>query len=774
VMGEEVERKLEETLTAREFTVVGKRVKRVDALDVVLGRAAYTRDLIPEKVLYVKAVRSAQPHALIKGIDLSEAKAVPGVVAVYTWEDIPGVNNAGSLLPERPLMAVEKVRHYGEIVAAVVAESIEAAEEAVEKVKVEYESLPAVFDPLEAMRPDAPKVSEKGNVCAHLKVRKGDAEEGFARSDVVVENTYQLEFIDAVPLEPEVGFAMPEREGGITCVGSMQCPFDVRNRVAEILGLPYEKVRVVQAFTGGGFGPKSDETPIDVCALAALAAYKTGKSAVAMFTRDEAMVAQTKRHKFIIRNKTGATRDGKLQAWESTLVSDTGAYISKGELVMIRAIFHCTGPYEVPNVKADGYCVLTNNTLAGSTRGFGGPQAHFAAERQMDELARKLGMDPFDLRMKNLLRPGSLTLTSDRIEDDGLLRCARWVYENSRWKDKRAEYERFNASAGRPLRKGIGAALIYHGNTLGPEGEDFAYVHLEIGRDGKVAVRTGLTDFGTGSSTGLLMVVAEELGIPLEKLRLERPDTSRAKDPGPTVASRVVAIGGRAAQDAARKLREKLRGIAAEMLGCGPSEVIFRNGFVFVEGAPDRRASFDEVIEQARKVGIDLKETGYYIAPPTKWSRETGQGKPYNQYTYGAMVAEVEVDVETGVVKVARITAAYDVGRAVNPLGLRAVIHGGTIMGLGQALLERFLHENGIPLTTNLWLPTIADAPQEIVYELVESPGPMGVYGAKAMGEIPIVPPPAAIANAVAHALGANVRQLPLTPDRVLELIKRG
>lgn len=772
-----VERRLGEVLNAREFLVVGKKVVRVDALDAVLGRAAYTRDLIPEKALWVKAVRSPEPHALIKEIDLSDAMRVPGVSAAYTWRDIPGVNNAGSLLPERPLLAVEKVRHYGEAVAVVAGERVEAVEEAVERVKVAYEPLPAVFDPLEAMKPEAPKISPQGNLCAHLKIRKGDVEKGFQSSEILVENTYQTEFIDAAPLEPEIGLAIPEPEGRITCIGSMQCPFDVRDRVAEVLGLPYDRVRVVQAFTGGGFGPKSDETPIDVCALAALVAYKTGKSAVMAFTRDESMVAQTKRHKFIIRNKTGASRDGRLLAWESLLISDTGAYVSKGRLVMIRAIFHCAGPYEVPNVKADGYCVLTNNTLAGSTRGFGAPQAHFAAERQMDELAHKLGMDPLELRMKNMLRPGSLTITSDKITDDGLQRCVEWVYKASRWRERRSEYQRHNKSHGNHVKKGIGVALIYHGNTLGPEGEDFAYVHLEVGRRGEVVLRTGLTDFGTGSSTSLAMVVAEELGVPLEKIRVERPDTGRVENPGPTVASRVVAIGGRAAQEAARKLREKLAAVASELLGCGPGEVVFREGWAAHGGEPGKRVRVEEVVEKAYELGMELRETGHYTAPPTNWDRETGRGKPYNQYTYGALVAEVEVDVETGVVRVRRITAAYDVGRAVNPTGLKAVIHGGTIMGLGQALLERFLHEDGVPLTTDFstyWLPTMGEAPDEIIYELVESPGPVGVYGAKAMGEIPVVPPPAAIANAVAHALGVNVRQLPLTPDRVLELLREG
>ena len=771
----EVEKQVERLLNSKDFVVIGKGIARVDSLEAVTGRLAFTGDLLPSNVLYVRPVRSTVPHALIKDIDFSAAKNIPGIVGIYTWRDIPGINDAGSLIPDRPFLAVDKVRHYGEAMAIIAGERPEAVDEAIGLVRVEYERLPAVFDPVEAMKPDAPKVHDKGNICRHMKIRKGDVEKGFQEADVIIENTYQTEFIDSVPPEPEIGLASPDQDGGITCIGSMQNPFDVRWKVADILGLPQEKVRVIQAATGGGFGPKSDETPIDVCAYAALVAYKTGRSAVSIMTRDEAMVTQAKRHKFIIKNKTGARSDGRLVAWESTLIEDTGAYISKGHLVIVRAIFHCAGPYDIPNVKADGYCVLTNNTFAGSTRGFGAPQAFFAAERQMDELARKLGIDPFELRLKNLLRRGSKTITSAEIEDDGLAMCAEWVYNNSEWVRKRREYEEFNRKTRGPIRKGIGVAMIYHGNTLGPEGEDFAYVDVSVDKDGKVSVRTGLTDFGTGAATGLLMIVAEELGVTLDKVRMERPDTSKVQNPGPTVASRVTAIGGRAAQEAASKIREKLRGVAAEMLGCPSERVVFREGRVYDSENPENKVSFEEVVSQAYRIGLELKETGYYIAPPTKWDEETGQGKPYNQYTYGAEVAEVEVDVETGLVKVVRITCAFDVGRIVNPIGLKDVVHGGTIMGMGQAIMERFIHEDGIVLTDNFstyWIPTAVDSP-EIIYHLIESPGPAGAYGAKAMGEIPVVPPPAAISNAVAHALGVPVKQIPLTPDRVLELVKR-
>jgi len=773
-MDEETIRRFEEILKAREFYVVGKKVARVDALDAVLGRPIYTTDLLSDRVLYVRAVRSPHPHALIRSIDSSATRAVRGVVDVITHREIPGVNDAGSLTSDRPLLAVDRVRHYGEAVALVVGEDEVAVDEGIAAFRVEYEPLPAVFDPVEALRPDAPRIQEQGNLINHVKIRKGNVEEGFASSDVVIKNEFRTPFMDGLPMEIEVAYAYPEPDGTITCIASMQNPFDVYNKVLKVLGLPPEKVRVIQAATGGGFGPKSDESPIDVAAYAALAAYRNRRPALATFTREEAMAVQTKRHSFRIVNETGATSDGKLLAWRSTLYLTNGPYYSKGHLVIQRATFHCTGPYEVPNVWADGYAVLTNNTLAGSTRGFGAPEAHFAAEVQMDVLAKKLGMDPLELRMKNVLRPGSLTATSQRIDDNGLVMCVEAAARLSRWKERRQDYERFNRLNGR-YRRGMGIALLYHGNTLGPEGDDFAVVHLSVDQSGKVKLQTGLTEYGTGALTSLAILVAEALGIDLKDVELLRPDTRAVRNPGPTVASRTTVIGGRAALDAAAKLRAVLDPLAAEILGCKQEELVYREGRVMVAGDPTRSIPFRELVRRAIEMGLELKVEGYYKAPDTRWDRETGQGAPYNQYTFGALVSEVEVDLLTGMVRVLRMTAVYDVGKAINPLGLRAVIEGGSIMGMGHALFEEFILENGVPVTLGLQgysIPASTEAPLEIVQQVVESEGKIGALGAKAMGEIPVVLPMASITNAVAHAIGYHIRETPLKPSRVLEALE--
>jgi len=750
--------------------LVGKNLRRTDALDKVLGRPLYTTDLIPEGALYVKVVRSSQAHARLLGIRTEQARRYPGVVAVLTAADVPGRNEAVALLPDRPLLATGKVRCTGEAIALVVAEAPEIAEEAVDLVEVDYQPLPLVLDPLDALKPAAPKIHEGGNVARHMKLRKGNVEEGFAQADVILENTYSTQFQEPTPLETEAGLAIPEPDGSVTCVGSMQSPYHTQSGVAKILGLAPSRVRTIQAATGGAFGPKSDEMPTDTCGMAAVAAVKTGRPAVVAYTREESIIAHTKRHPFVIRHKTGATKEGKLLAWEASMYADTGGYASLGPLVIMRALFHAPGAYVVPHVKADAYCVYTNNTMAGSFRGFGAPQAMYAAESQMDELAARLGMDPLDLRLKNLLRPGTRTATNQVLDDArGLEECVMKATEAADWRRKRSAYSQQTGV----IRKGIGLAIMYHGNSLGPEGNDYAAVHLSV-EDGNVVLRTVLTEYGTGAPAGLLQIAGEILGLPPDRLRLGAADTSLCQDSGPTVASRTILMGGRATQQAARQLRDTLARIAGELLRADPAGLEFAEGRI---GSPNsgRSVSIDEIFADAKRRGIKLRETGTYMAPRCEWDHDTGQGTLYLQYTYGAVVAEVEVDTELGWINVTRLTTAYDVGKAINPLSLIGQIEGGTIQGLGYAIMEELVHREGVVQNPNVgdyFIPTSLDLP-EIETIIVEHPGPIGPYGAKAMGEPPIVLPAPAIVNALAHATGVRIRELPATPEKLLLGLRR-
>jgi CO/xanthine dehydrogenase Mo-binding subunit len=757
---------------SRQLLVVGKSIERVDSLDKVLGKPIYAMDIVPENALYLKVVRSKNAHALLRRVDVSRARKYPGVVAVLRAEDIPGINESTALLPDKPLLASDRVRFVGEPIAAIAAYDQTIAEEAVDLVEIDYEPLAPVFSPVEALNLDEPKIHENGNVAKHMKVRKGNVEIGFKEADLIVENTYKTQFQEPVPLEPEAGFAIPEPDGSVTCVGSLQSPFHVQTGIAKILSLRPDQVRVIQAVTGGAFGPKSDEIPVDVMGLAALAAVKTRRPAALAYTREESMIGHTKRHPFVITLKTGVKNDGKLTASEATLVADTGAYASLGPLVVIRAVFHATGPYVIPHVKSDAYCVYTNNTMAGSFRGFGAPQAHFAAESQMDEIAKKLGMDPLDFRLLNILRPGTLTATSQMVDQAcGLEECMKRAAQESDWYRKRKEFSTMRGSK----RRGLGIAIMYHGNSLGPEGSDFAAVHMQIEKDGTIRFRTGLTEYGTGAPSGLLQIAAETMHLPANYFRLDAPDTDYCNDTGPTVASRTITIGGRATQMVAGQLHQKLREIAAGLLGSVVNETEVSNGEYYLKTNPQRSVTYRDVVAEAYRKGIQLKEAGTFTAPKCEYDPETGQGTTYLQYTYGAVTADVEVDIETGQVQVLKMVTAYDVGKAINPLSLEGQIEGGTVQGLGYAIMEELIHKDGAVLNPNLadyYIPTSADIP-EIKTIIVEYPGHLGPYGAKAIGEPPVVLPAPAIVNAIDNAIGLRLNEIPATPDRVLIAFKK-
>jgi CO/xanthine dehydrogenase Mo-binding subunit len=763
---------LEDLAKSEQLLVVGKSIERFDSLDKVLGKPIYTMDIVPENALYLKVVRSKNAHALLRKLDISQARKYPGVAAVVTAKDIPGINESTALLPDKPLLASDRVRFVGEPIAAIASYDPVIAEEAVDLVEVEYEPLPRIFSPVDALKPDAQKIHPGGNIAKHMKVRKGNIEEGFKQADVIVEGTYKSQFQEPVPLEPEAGFVIPEPDGSVTCVGSVQSPFQVQTGIAKILSLRPEQVRVIQAATGGAFGPKSDEIPVDVLGMAALVAVKTRRPAALAYTREESMIGHTKRHPFVTTLKAGVKRDGKLTAWEATLLADTGAYASLGPLVTIRACLHATGPYVIPYVKTDVYCVYTNNTMAGSFRGFGGPQAHFAAESHMDVIAKKIGMDPLDLRLLNILRPGSLTATSQVVDEAcGLEECVKKAAKESDWYRKRAEFSNMTGTK----RRGLGIAAMYHGNSLGPEATDYATVHIQIERDGTARLRTGLTEYGTGAPSGLIQIAAETMHLPVEYFKLDPADTDYCSDTGPTVASRTITMGGRATQIAAANLQQRLKEVAAGILGAPAKDLDWENTTFFAKTSPQRAASYHDVVERAYDQGVQLKEAQTFTAPRCEYDHETSQGTTYLQYTYGAVTAEVEIDIETGQVRVLRMVTAYDVGKTINPLSLEGQIEGGTVQGVGYATMEELIHREGVVVNPNLadyYIPTSLDVP-EIKTIVVEYPGHLGPYGAKAMGEPPIVLPAPAIVNAIENAVGLRLNEIPATPERVLMGLKR-
>ncbi len=775
-----------EKFKGKPLLYVGKHSVRWDALAKVTGKALFTADYLKllRNVVWVHSVRTKYAHAYIKKIDISEAARYPGVLRVITAKDIPGINDVGYVIPDQPLLAHKKVRYIGDIIALVVAEDPYAAREAGEKIYVDYEPLPVYTDVEQIV--DVKTLKEKthtrihderdSDIVAHYKIRAGNVEKAMKEADVIIENKYRTPMQEHAYMEPEAAIALPEPDGGITVIASTQCPFDARKAIARVLGLPQNMVRVIVPFIGGGFGGKEDVVN-EVGAKAALAAYLTRRPAVVVHTREESIIGHSKRHPAVMWYRHAAKKDGTLLAVEANIVLDTGAYASLGPFVAWRAIVHSTGPYRVYNARVDSIAVYTNNVYSGAFRGFGNPQVHFAVERQMDILAEELKMDPVELRLKNILRVGDRTVHGQLLTEQhgvGLEEALKKAIEAADWYNKRKMYSNQTGL----IRKGIGVALLWHGNSIGVEGADYSSVSIIINRDGTITFRTGLTEMGQGSLWGLVLMAAEILGVPPSYFKIEQPDTASAPDSGPTVASRSTVMGGNATIVAAYKLRKRLNEVAARMLECSPDDIEIKAPEVYCRSDPDKKTTWNDVVEQAFWLGVPLQEYGYYRAPPARWDEETGQGEPYITYTFGAVVAEVTVDLETGQIIVDRLVTAYDIGKVINPVGAELHAEGGAIQGMGYAIMEEIIHDkNGHVKNANLstyYIPTIKDTP-EIIPIFVESGYKRGPFGAKGLGEPSVNGIAPAIVNAISHAVGIQFREIPLTPHRIyLEAKKRG
>ncbi len=771
----------------RDFRVIGREVVRWDAISKVLGEPLYTADLLKyiKNPVYVYSVRSKYAHARIKSIDVSRAEKYPGVVKVLTAKDIPGVNDVGYVIPDQPLIADRKVRYIGDTVALVIADSYLNAMEAADLVDVDYEPLEVILDPLKIVdwngleeKPHTLIHDERGSdVLSRYRIRRGDVEKAFREAAIVVENEYRTPMQEHAYLEPEAAIALPEPGGAVTIYAKTQCPFDTRKAVAQVLGLPFNKVRVIVPALGGGFGGAED-VGNEVAAKAALAALATKRPAVVIYSREESTIGHSKRHPMIARYRHSASRDGRLLAVEAEIILDTGAYASLGPFVGWRAVVHSTGPYRLENAKIDLAVVYTNKIYAGAFRGFGNPQVAFAVERQMDLLAEELGIDPVEFRLKNILRNGDKTVHGQLLDHGvGLEEAIRKAVEISNWYEKRRKY----SSGEGVYRRGIGIAVFYHGNSIGAEGADYSSASVIIQRDGSIILRTGITDMGQGSIQGLVNILAEILGVPPSYVRVEPADTSATPDAGPTVASRVTAMTGNAVAVAAYKLRNRLNKLAAEMLGCKPDDIVIDAPHIYCRDDPENTITWQDLVEQSFWKGVPLQEYGYYRAPPAEWDEETGSGAPYFTYTYGAIVSEVEVDLETGVVRVIEATTVYDIGRVINRVGAELHGIGGYIQGMGYALMEDLYYSSdGKLYNTNLstyHIPTAKDIPRKINVDFVEEGYYHGPFGAKGLGEPSIVAIAPSIANAVAHALGRDksryINKIPLTPDYVYTVLKK-
>jgi len=763
---------------------VGAPVHRVDADDKVTGRARYLDDIVLPGMAHAALVLPGVAHANVRGVDDTPARSLPGFVATLTAADIPGENQVGCVDRDQPLLAGERIRYSGDAVAVTVAESPMSAREAARIVSLDLEELEGVFDAEGAMRPDAPRVHEGSNAYLQYRVHRGDVDRGFDEADVIVERTFRTNYQEHSYLEPLGALAVPENGGTITVYGTMQCPNYVQKAVAGVLGLPLARVRIIQTVTGGGFGGKED-VPSEICACAAVAAWHTGRPVKLVHTREEDFYRSSKRHPMVVRYKLGATMDGRFTAADINIIADAGAYSTLTPVVLFRSVAHATGPYEIPNVRTDGYGVYTNRQTTGAFRGFGQPQTIFANESVIDEIAETLGIDPIEIRLTNCLAVGKRTATGQLLEESvGLPETLVVAREESGWLAKRAasgvperDADRgcgagpnaggTSLSAGRRVLRGIGVGSIYYGVSLGAKGLalDASGAHVNLYRDGSLRVAVGGTEMGQGLLTVLSQMASDVLGIPVASVHVDHVDTSVVPDSGPSVASRTTLMTGNAVIDAATKLRRTLAGVTAGELGGAADDVRFENGRVLSNG---RSMRFEELAELCWVRNINTAEEGWYAAPESTFDDE-GQGDAYAVYSFATQVAEVEVDTRTGEVRILRMTAAHDVGRVLNPVTLEGQLQGGVLQGIGMALYESMKTDEGTILTPDFStyiIPTSLDTP-EISCHAIEAPYSKGPFGAKGIGETPAMPGAVAIANAVTHATGIRFTELPITAEAV-------
>jgi xanthine dehydrogenase D subunit len=750
---------------------VGESARRIDGVPKVRGSFLFSSDLWAEGMLWGCTLRSPHPSARIRSINISRALAHPGVYAVLTAEDVPGRKTYGLEFADQPVLARDRVRYAGEPVALVAAADLETARRAAEKIAVDYEVLPAVMDMEEALLPDAPAVHDYGNVLRHIRIVHGDPDTG---ADVWVEGYYETGMQDQVFLGTESGMAVPDGTGGVDLYVATQWLHVDRQQVAPCLGLPVEKVRLHLAGVGGAFGGRED---ISMHIHACLLALRTGKPVKMVYGREESFHGHVHRHPSRIWMRHGATREGRLVNVYARILLDGGAYASSGAAVLANGATFATGPYEVPNALIEATRVYTNTPPCGAARGFGAPQPCFAYEAQMDRLAKALGMDPVALRLKNVVKTGSVLPTGQVIRGSApvrevIERCLALPMPEEVPVERR-DPATFpggtgNVSRGEGLRRGVGFAVGYKNIAYsgGFDDSSEARVRLFATPEGPVVeVHSAAADVGTGIHTILVQVARTELGI--EHVLLHPSDTL-VGSAGSTSASRQTMMSGGAVQSACQAVREELFRRVRRRLEArrrvGPETFTLEDGQVLAGGTPVGAIEefLDEPIEQAR-VYRHRRTTSFDVR---------GQADFHVTLAFAAYRAVVEVDEDLGLVRVVQLAAAHDVGCAINPRGVEGQIEGGAAMGLGWALLEEIQLKDGQilnPSLTDYLIPTILDVPP-VASAIVEVPEPGVPYGAKGIGELPTVVAPAAIANALRNATGRDLNRIPVRPDDLLGL----
>lgn len=746
----------------------GTSVFRNDAFSKVTGRTKYTDDLKFYGMLHMVPVYTSCVHADHLKVHTSEALKAEGVVAVYTAEDIPGQIHFGQINRDYAMLAQGKIMCEGDVIALVVAETREQALAAAALVREDAQELPALTDPREALKPDAPilRPGTEGNTnrINHGRVRKGNAGELLKQCDLILEEEFTSQFIEHAYMEPEAGIAFPRPDGVVEIYGSMQHPYSTRRFVAAMLGEPLANVEVYQNPMGGGFGGKDDTAAI-VCARAALGARKLGRPVKLTYTREWSVRESYKRHPYFLHYKWGFSKEGKLLAADIDMISDSGAYTSVTPWVNWRSTAQCCGPYTADAVRMDIYAATTNNVFTGAMRGFGAPQVNFAVEQLMDMAAEKLGIGPDEIRRINMVKQGSTTITGQVLDNHkvSLEEVMDRLLEECNWKEK---YPRSSRGKGDDEELyGIGFSISYRGASLGAEGMDYCSSVINCQMDGSILLEAAIHENGQGAESVQMMILAEELGVPLHRIRYKRPSTSNIPDGGTTVATRGTIMGGGAVAVAARNLKKLIADTLADELGGDPSEVLFEDDTVRVPLG--KSLTWEEAMKAMHFRRVYPYSFGTFQAPHVSWDEELGQGDAYFTFVYSAQAAEVSVNRKSGKVNLLSLYAVHDIGRAINRAMVLGQMYGGIAQAVGQALMEDLGMEKGRIKNLNLnsyKIPKAKDLP-DIKAVIVENNDPNSPIGAKGIGEPALELMAPAIANAVCNATGIRVHDLPIKLD---------
>ena len=763
----------------KEYAVVGRRITRPDSLSKVTGAAKYTADICVGRhdILHAKALYPPHGHALIKRIDTSKAEKLEGVEAVLTAENLPGSNRYGGMVHDKPVLAEKKVIYEGNAVAIVAAVSREIAERAVALIEVEYEPLPAHDDPREMLAEGAELIHEdhpltKGhNVSDTVHLLKGGDEavdEAFASADVVIENDFETPMLDHGYLEPDVCLAEPDPiRGGITLYSPQHAVHLARKALCGVFDLPQSKIRVISHVVGGGFGGKEDST-FDVSAIAGVLALKTGKPVLYEFTREEVFRNTGKRHAAFTRHRLAADREGKLQGIDVFTVLDKGAYKSI-DAIPNRTAMYAGGAYEIPTARALSHSVFTNHPYGCAFRGLGSPQAHFAMECQMDDLAQELGMDPVELRLKNILSHGKRTIFNQAMLDErgiGLEECILRVRDALKWDEPLDNSD--------PVRKrGRGIACYMYG-TGTSSAIDGAHCLVQAQPDGSINVGLSMNELGQGMLVAMGQIAAEAMGVSYEKVSIDYSDSSSSLEAGATVASRTTVLMGNAIIAGCNILRERFLGFAARKLQTGVENLGIERDMVTVAGHPEKSVTLASIIAGAFAEQIPLGAIGSWY-PPMVYPSATQQHNKMHAYSFGAHGMEIEVDTQTGEITVLKSVQACDIGKAINPSTVEGQMEGGAAQGIGWSIMEEQFMANGRMSNDSYHdylIPTAMDLP-DLESIIVEYPNELGPYGAKGVGEPPLVGAAPAIRNAFLAATGVKTYAIPLTPVRVMEALEK-